>query len=707
MPRKFIYGLLVGLGAALVAMGLWLTGGLDRWEYTTWSWRARLFAAPGPATAQIKLILLDQASLDWGARENGWAWPWPRQVYAPIVDFCVRGGAKVIAFDVIYSEPSAYDVADDEALGAAIAASGRFIAAAFLGRQTEQATNWPSFVPSAPLRVEGLDEWLRSPAAARLVMPGAAFPIPQVVTNARMVGNVKEVPDADGVFRRTALFRVFDGQAVPILGAAAFWAGAESGPWRIGDGWLVGDRLRAPIDGAGRTILRYRGRSGTHQAFGAAAVIQSELRLQAGEPPTIDPAVFKDKYVLFGFSAPGLKDFRPTPIARDYPGVEIHATILDNCLAGDFIRETPAGLAGLLILMLALISGVAVTESRRVWQNTAAFVVLLPLPLLLGFALYPAGYWLPVMAGETAVALALVGATIVNYATEGRQKAFIKSAFKQYLGAEVIEQLIADPGRLQLGGERRTLTLFFSDIEKFSSFSERLDPPTLTTLLNDFLSDMTDIILEEGGYLDKYIGDAIVAFWNAPLDQADHAVRAVRSAIRCQRRLAERRDEFFQRTGALVKMRVGINTGEVVVGNMGSRNRFNYTVLGDAANLASRLEGANKAFGTYVMVSEATWLLCKNRFPGRELGRLTVVGRKTPVRVYEPLGLEGEPLPSAMADYARALELCRAGKTADALRIFEGLPDDPPARKYADQCRMLLKSSDPVWDGIWNLTEKG
>jgi adenylate cyclase len=173
------------------------------------------------------------------------------------------------------------------------------------------------------------------------------------------------------------------------------------------------------------------------------------------------------------------------------------------------------------------------------------------------------------MAGETAVALALVGATIVNYATEGRQKAFIKSAFKQYLGAEVIEQLIADPGRLQLGGERRTLTLFFSDIEKFSSFSERLDPPTLTTLLNDFLSDMTDIILEEGGYLDKYIGDAIVAFWNAPLDQADHAVRAVRSAIRCQRRLAERRDEFFQRTGALVKMRVGINTGEVVVGKHG------------------------------------------------------------------------------------------------------------------------------------------
>ena len=194
---------------------------------------------------------------------------------------------------------------------------------------------------------------------------------------------------------------------------------------------------------------------------------------------------------------------------------------------------------------------------------------------------------------------ALVAATIVNYATEGRQKAFIKHAFKQYLGAEVIEQLIADPSRLQLGGEKRDLAIFFSDIEKFSSFSEKLDPPTLTALLNDFLTDMTGIILDEGGYLDKYIGDAIVAFWNAPLAQRDYAVRACRAAIRCQRRLAERRQEFFDRTGAMIKMRVGINTGDVVVGNMGSKERFNYTVLGDAANLASRLEGANKAFGTY------------------------------------------------------------------------------------------------------------
>jgi adenylate cyclase len=313
---------------------------------------------------------------------------------------------------------------------------------------------------------------------------------------------------------------------------------------------------------------------------------------------------------------------------------------------------------------------------------------------------------LPVVVQTAAVLGALISAVVVNYATEGRQKAFIKQAFKFYLSPGVIEQILVNPAQLRLGGERRALTLFFSDIEKFSSFSERLDPPTLTGLLNDFMSDMTDIILEEGGTLDKYIGDAIVAFWNAPLAQEDHAVRALRAAIRCQRKLAERRPEFQERTGALVKMRIGLNTGDVVVGNMGSRQRFNYTVLGDAANLASRLEGANKAFGTYAMASETTWTLSGGLFVGRELGLVRVVGRQTPVKVFEPVGLPGEPRPAFHADFEKAISLCRRSEWSPALELFQRWPDDPVSVAYAEKCRGLAAQTAASWDGVWSLTEK-
>ena len=470
---------------------------------------------------------------------------------------------------------------------------------------------------------------------------------------------------------------------------------------------VAGDR-RIPLDAGGRMILRFRGKSGTHETFTAAAVIQSELRLlEGGEPPIRDGIVFKDAYVVFGFSAPGLKDLRPSPMGGDYPGPEIYATMLDDLLAGDFLRDAPVPLVWLWVLGLALAAGVVSASAKSGWQSGLAALVLIPLPTLAGLVAWQGGFVLPAAGASAGVVIALLGGAVVNFVLEGRQKMFIKGAFKHYLSAEVIEQIMRDPGSLKLGGERRELTIFFSDLQGFSTISEKLGPEDLTKLLNDYLSDMTDIILEEGGTLDKYEGDAIIAFWNAPLHQADHAVRAVRASVRCQRKLAERRAEFEQRTGAVLKMRIGLNTGAVVVGNMGSSNRFDYTVLGDAANLASRLEGANKALGTYLMIAESTWSQTAGAFPGRELGQLRVVGRKTPVRVYEATGLEGEAPGVAERKFEAALAQAKAGRWADAAEAFTALGDDAAAKTYAKKCRELAAAgSGATWDGIWNLTEK-
>ncbi|MCX6348760.1 MAG: adenylate/guanylate cyclase domain-containing protein, partial [Candidatus Aureabacteria bacterium] len=595
--RKIVSGTAVGLGAALVALLLWFLGALDRWENATWAWRVKTFARPSAATSRIKIILLDQQSLDWGKNESGLSWPWPREVYGPLLDFCRRAEAKAIAFDVLYTEPSASGVGDDARFGESIRRSVPFAGALALARKKAGVDAWPKTVPLPPFQTADLRRY-----TDYLEYPWATFPIPEVYSGAAILGNVMEPPDPDSIFRRAAPLSFFDEKAVPSLGLAAYlapFAEGEEEPFpelRRARGELRVGEKRIPLDPLGRTILRYRGTIDAYAPVTASSVILSELKLQAGEKPLIDPALFQDCYVFFGFSAPGLLDLRSTPLSPVAPGVMIHATLLDNLLAGDFIRDAPPLLVIPIVLLLSVLAGVAGVVAKKSWQNILCFFIFLPVAGAVGLAAYPLGFWWPVMTGAIAVALALVGAVVLNYATEGRQKRFIKSAFQQYLSGEVIDEILLHPERLQLGGEKRELSLFFSDLEKFSSFSERLDPPTLTALLNDYLSDMTDIIMEEGGTLDKFVGDAIVAFWNAPVEQADHAVRACRAALRCQRKLDERREEFEKRTTAVLKNRIGINTGAVTVGNLGSRSRFAYTVLGDAANLASRLEGANKAF---------------------------------------------------------------------------------------------------------------
>ncbi len=708
MNKKVAYGLLAGALAAAVVGGLDRTGLSARWDNPMSDWRARLLARPSAATPQVKLVLLDQSSLDWASQNMGLSWPWPREVYGPLLDYLKRNGAKAVVFDVLYTEASAYGVPDDEALGAAAGRFGNFVGAVFLGKQTDQMVKWPEGVPPNPISIDGWPDLAKR--TPEFFSPGAAFPVPVLAKNVAWLANVREVPDGDGVFRRAMPFRIFDDQVLPSLGFAGWLAGRDEKPVkaRIEGDMLVAGGRRIPLDAAGRMILRFRGKSGTHETVTAAAVIQSELRLlEGGEPPIKDGTVFKDAYVVFGFSAPGLKDLRPSPMGGDYPGPEIYATMLDNLLAGDFLRDAPAAAVWLWVLVLALAAGVASASARNGWQSGLAALVLIPLPTLAGLGAWQAGFVLPAAGPSAGVVVALLGGAVVNFVLEGRQKMFIKGAFKHYLSAEVIEQIMRDPTSLKLGGERRELTIFFSDLQGFSTISEKLGPEDLTKLLNDYLSDMTDIILEEGGTLDKYEGDAIIAFWNAPLHQPDHAVRAVRASVRCQRKLAERRAEFEKRTGAVLKMRIGLNTGPVVVGNMGSSNRFDYTVLGDAANLASRLEGANKALGTYMMVAEATWALTNGAFPGRELGQLTVVGRKTPVRVYEATGLEGESVSAAEKAFATALARVRAGQWAEAAAAFAALPDDAAAQIYAAKCRALAAAGPgAAWDGIWNLTEK-
>ncbi len=665
LRRKLLQSFLLAAAATAVVAALFSAGVLDRWENTTWDWRVRSLATRGATpeardASDVCLILLDQPSLDWGQESNGWSWPWPREVYTTIIDFCVRGGARSLSFDVLYTEPSVYGVWDDGAFGEAIAGSGFFVGAAFV-HTTEDAAE------------------------------KITWPIAEVKDNCRTLANVSDVPDADGVFRRGSLWMDVEGtDRMLSLGAAASLIGDTDG------------KAAAVLEsGPATRILNYRDPDSFWPIYSAAAVVQSDLRLMEGGTPSLDPSVVKDKHVLFGMSAPGLKDLRPTPLNRVSPGVTVHATALENLLNDSFITEPSTAGVLAVIFIMSFAAGALLLVGGNLWKTMASIVAFLLLPAGLGYLMAMNGVWWPVIPGTLAHAAAMAGAMIIAWATEGKQKRFIRSAFRHYLSPDVIQRIMDNPDNLNLGGELRELTIFFSDLEGFTSISEGLEPTELTQLLNEYLTDMTDIILESGGTLDKYEGDAIIAFWNAPVDQPDHALRGCRASVLCQRKLTERRAEFEERFGATLHMRIGLNSGPVIVGNMGSNQRFDYTVLGDAANLAARLEGANKVFGTYLMISGATMDAVKDEMMARELGDLRVVGRKQPVRVYELEGFAGEAEPDHWNRYAQALDFCKKGHRNQAIKAME-IAGDSAAEKW----RNRLEDENEGFDPVWNLSRK-
>ena len=722
---KVLAGVMVGVCASSFSLLLWSVGYLQPIEFTTWSERVDFLARPAPTTDRVKLVVIDDPSLAHLQKHFGLSWVWPRQVYEMILSFLKRGGARSVTFDMLYEQPSTHGVEDDKTFGKAIKEGPPFVAAfALLGGQRQEegedssvsvaegtyAETWPQAEKQDhrfTLQMEGLMTWL-DVAEASVVVPHAQFPIPDVLGNTDAIGNVASNPDEDGIIRRISLFRVFDGRAVPSLALATYLIHRKA-ELSVRRGRLTIGEQRIGIDRHAQAILRYRGRDSTHEKYSAFAVINSELKLREGKVPDISPETFRDCHVFFGITAKGGTgghDIKATPIDERFPGVEIQATALDNLLANDFLRQTPEWLTVITVVTLSILAGILGLIFTKVWQNVLAFFIYHPMILCCGLLMYEAGYWWPVFVHNLGVLSALVGTVAVHYATEGRQRRFVKQAFTHYLSPAVIDRVLKDPSKLALGGERRELTIFFSDLQGFTSISEMMEPQELTQLLNEYLSDMTDIILDEGGTLDKYEGDAIIAFWGAPISQPDHALRGVRAVIRCQRKLAERRKEFEERYGAVLKMRIGMHTGDVVVGNMGSKRRFDYTMLGDAANLAARLEGANKAFHTYTMISEVTWAKVKEHVRAREIGALRVVGRKVPVAVYEPYALITDDEEPHYREIEGGVTLAKEGKWQEAIEILQTFAEDPVAGTYLERCRELIAADNADWDGVWNLTSK-
>lgn len=665
------YGAAVAAAAAAVA--LHAAGALDGLEWKTWDARVRHLTDVRPP-GDVAILLIDQESLRFLQEEESIPWPWPRALYVPVVQYLRQCGARAIVFDILFTESSVLGEADDRELGAALAERDDVVLA----------------------------------AAVRDDRPGGE-PVPAIRAGAAALGRVLVPPDADGVFRRIPMTEA-RGPSLPPLAVAALETATGRTPEATDGRTRLGGRA-LPLDRDGALVVKYYGPAGTIPSYSMAAAIQSYVRSGTGEEIPLPAERLRGRTVFLGMSAPGLMDLRPTPADAVYPGVEVHATVFRNLLANEWIRPAPAWSTALACLLVALLVAAVLGRFHGAVAGTLLLPVLVGAGAAPGIALFRADVWFPVVAPALAAALSFVSVRAVDYATEGRQRRFLRHAFRHYLSPAVIEEIVKNPGRLTLGGERKDLTILFSDVASFTSLAERLEPETLIRVLNRYLTEMTEVILEEGGTVDKYEGDAIIAFWNAPLDQPDHAARGAVAALRCVERLERINPELAREAGAPLAMRIGLHTGPVIVGNMGSRHRFDYTVLGDAANLASRIEGLGKVLASPVLLSEEARRGAGDAVLARDVGRVRVVGRREPARLFQPVARAGgDPIfPWWRADdtsFAEGLAAWERGDAAAAAAAFERLPDDPTACAYAAYCRARRDGTLTGEPGIWEAQGK-
>jgi adenylate cyclase len=699
MHKKIIRGILVGAAAFGIGLALYALHFFQALEWKSWDARLRLFSSPERASKDIVLVLVNQYSLDFYEKQLSLPWPWPREMYSYLIKYLKAGEAKACFFDIAMTESSRAGLDDDPALAQAMAEAGNILFPISLSTEDKESDQESeALLRGFALRNGALPVFRGS-------FQSVTLPLPIFLQASKGVGNIGVNPDSDGIYRRLPLLYSYKGLTLPSVPVAIanFIQGHP-------------ESARVPTDETGQMIIRFFGptgttyRTGTYRTYPIATLINSWAQIQEGKTAQIPPKEFAGKIVMVGLSAVGLQDLKSSPLSAVIPGTEIHAAALDTLLNRNFIRLPAKMILFALAFILALLAGVSVSLLHKIWRVTLIFLVCLAVPWAAACAAFVLGYWLEFVFPEFVVVLTMIGASVLNYSIEGKERRFIKSVFRHYLSPAVIDRIIENPKLLQLGGEKREITSFFSDVAGFTSLSEKMTPEEMVKLLNAYLSEMTDIILNAGGTLDKYEGDAIVAFWNAPLDEPGHALKACRAALECQKRLKELRPEFLKRYGHEITMRIGLNTGPAVVGNMGSSRRFDYTAMGDTINLAARLESACKQYQVSILAGEGTYERVKDILAARQADILRVVGKQIPVRVFQIIGEKDKLAPAEIEKidfFHQGLEAYRNQEWERGIALFGKLTNDPLAAIYIDRCQNYRLNPPPEqWDKVYSLKVK-
>lgn len=656
--RRLVIGCAIGAVSAALAWAAGQTAFFKTVELKTYDYRVRMTADPASARRDIVLVSIDDSSIRRLEPKAG-RWPWPRVVHSSLIDYLARAPAKVIVYDVLFTErqQGTFKVDDvtwsgaesDRALASSATRAGNVVFAADVtADELAQLDN---------RGIERLRAGQPFPAdQAFEARPGVILPYSELTDAAAAVGHNFSIYDADGPVRRTAPFVRVGDVGVPSLAVAAVMLAGPVKPEAIrreNEALRVGPALAplvpasipslyGPETRAQRMLIRFTGpvlKDGkpTYQDYSFYDLYYSEQQIFAGERPTVDPAVFRDKIVLIGTTAAGLSDLYTVPFAEGkMPGMQVHANIIDDLLSQRFMRPIGKGRNLLVLAGCALAVGIAGT-ALAVWPAAGIAVLVILAVAWASVLLFGQGAWMEVTKPVLAVAFAMFGSTAYQYFVEGREKRQVKRTFSRFVSKDVYEQLVADPASARVGGARRDMSVLFADIRGFTTFTERGQPEEVVSQLNEYFTRMVDVVLAHRGTVDKFVGDMVMALFGAPLADPDHADHAVEAALGMLDALKDQNARWEAEGRPPLEIGVGVNSGDMVAGIIGSDTVMSYTVIGDAVNLGSRLESLNKEYGTRLIVSEGTRARLKGRYDMKPLGAVTVKGKSEPVNIFEVL----------------------------------------------------------------------
>ncbi|MGH7806475.1 MAG: CHASE2 domain-containing protein [Thermodesulfobacteriota bacterium] len=654
---------------------------------------------PARPSGGIVIVEVDQQSID-ALSEQGISWPWPRQMYAPIVEYLSE--ADAVFMDILFTEPSSYGQEDDLILAEAFKKASNVYLPVFLSQKRGAiSAQDEEFIKNISIK----DAISQAPS-----FNSAITPIDVFKSSIAGSGNVTISPDEDGVYRRVPLLFGLNQYVVPNL--VLSHVVRKDMAQIIQNSVYVGD-TKVPLTD-GKLLLRYYTQDNPFAVFSASQIINSYLDSNASTTPAVRRDFFKGRIVFVGFTAAGLYDLKPTSISSISAGVLIHATTLENILNGNFIKSVSVIFVIVFMLLICLIVSSSVLRSHSLVLNLSFFIVSLLTIVMLLAALFKASLYMNIIAPISSLVISFLISVAYSYATEGRQRLFLKATFSQYMDKKIADYIMENPSLIKPGGKVRRVTVFFADLAGFTSFAEIISPEKVATVLHRVLNALTEVLIGNQGVIDKYIGDSIMSFWGAPFDTDKDEINACRSAIECLEALREINIELMGEGLPELRIRIGIHSGHAIAGNIGSDRLFHYTVIGDTVNLASRLESANKFFKTSIIISEDTLKETGNSFFTRELGSIAVKGKLQPVKVFELMDEEQAADPNKrelVSLYRRGMDFYKGRKWHEAAEVFmeilKNYPDDGPSQFYRDRCEYILSNSHLTqdWDVI-KFTEK-
>ena len=695
-----------------------------------------------PVPTKVVLAVVDDISIDQEGK-----WPWSRSKIAVLINKLSDAGAKVIVFDIGFFEPSnktllySIDKIKEKAKISGIknqtfikylnnlknnATFDKNLAKAIIESRAKIVLGYFFYLnkhdkdqTATSIEKENIITSQYKLVRFKTKKPEDIyiFSSDSVETNIKEISSKTDysgyfniIPDIDGVVRRIPCVIKFKDNLYAPLSLSAVSAylnqlmSVEIQDFGVTE--IKIGTIKIPTDELGQIMVNYRGKEKSFPHIPITEILNNKA----------DSKIFKDKIVLIGATATGIYDLRVTPFSKVYPGLEIHANVIENVLKQNFLfmPRWASFFDIAAIIFFGIILGLILHKISAIKGIIAGISLFGGYIIFCQFIFSKYGIILNMVYPLTFFLLTYLVITIEKYMVEEKQKNFIKNAFSTYLAPAVVKKITESNQVLQLGGENRDITAFFSDLQGFTSISEKLTPVELVDLLNEFLTEMTDIILLHEGTVDKFEGDAIIAFFGAPNFLENHAKTTVVASVQMQIKLKELRKKWAEENRPLLKMRIGLCSGTAVVGNMGSKTRMDYTMMGDTVNTAARLEGVNKIYGTYILICESTYKASKDKISARRIDYIKVVGKKEPVNIYEPTGFTEETdenILKTSKEYEKGFCLYQKRDWKKAISCFNMAikitPDDGPSKTMILRCKeYMINPPKDTWNGSFSMKTK-